>query len=180
MKHKQYENWILDGDTLSSKKKAELASHIAVCEECAHLQTGWMISKRLLEKATEKAPEKGFTNRWQETILRKQRVEMLRRYRLTLLGLLGLSFISTLVFLIASGSLEQMLASTLNGIAEFLIAITNGLSTLGFWIHRLPIYIPLTAGFILFGIVNAFLLASIFMLWNLKNRKKPVYETASN
>jgi hypothetical protein len=179
MKHKQYEKWILDGEILTAKKEAELASHITLCEECARLQSSWMVSKNLLETAIEKAPKEGFANRWQETILRKQRVEKIRQYRLALFGLLMLSFLSALVFLIASGSIGQMLATTLNGIAHFLISITNGLSTFGYWIRRLPVYIPLTAGFILFGLVNAFLMAGVFMLWNLKNRKKLVYETAA-
>jgi hypothetical protein len=179
MNHKQFEIWILDGVKLTLKRQKELNGHIAVCEECRSLQAGWTVSKNLLKNAAEKTPAPGFTSRWQETLVKKQRVEKIRGYRITLFGLLLLAFITSLVFLVASGSFEQMLASTFNSITQLLIGITNGLSSIGYWLRQLPVFVPLTAGFILFGLFNTFLLAIGFMLWNVKNRKKLAYETAS-
>lgn len=180
MKHKQFEFWILEDIELSEGQKKTLAQHLTECEECSRLYAGWMASKNLLQNAIEKTPKKGFSDRWRQTILIKQRAERIFKYRLTLLGFLMLTFITSVVILLANGSLEQMLARTLNNIAQLFLVITYGLSTFSFWIRQLPVYVPLALGFLILGFINAFLLTSVFMLWNLKNRKNLAYETNSN
>jgi hypothetical protein len=73
--------------------------------------------------------------------------------------------------MVASGSFLQMIADAFNDLTNMIVAITSGLSALGLWLYRMPIAIPLTLGFIFFGLVNAFIMVAAFTLWNLKQRK---------
>ena len=171
MNHKPYENWILDDQRLNASQKKELAGHLAECQHCKRLDTGWQASKQLMNHAAPKAPSSGFALRWTAYAEKKHNLEKVRRYRLTLTGLLFLSFTASLIYMVASGSFMQILADTFNGIANLLIGITSGLSSLGVWLYNLPIAIPLTIGFIFFGLMNAFVIVALFTLWNLKQRK---------
>lgn len=178
MKHKQYEEWVFEEVNLTSDQQKELCKHLDECQDCSHLRASWMASKNLLENASLKTPAPGFTLRWQDTLVRKQRAEKIRQYRFALFGFLMIAFIAAVTYLVLSGSFMQLLANSFNGLSQILIGITNSLSTLGYWLHQVPVYIPLTLGFILFGLLNAFLMVSLFMLWNLINRKKLAHEAA--
>ena len=72
--------------------------------------------------------------------------------------------------MLATESFIQVFANGFSMISELIIGITTSLSNLGYWLSRLPIAVPITVGFLLFGLFNAFLLAGIFFLWNLKQR----------
>ncbi|MDP2966618.1 MAG: hypothetical protein Q8N39_11400 [Pelolinea sp.] len=177
MKHLPYENWILDEPKLSREEVKSLAYHLASCKQCNQLKSGWETSKLVLTQAKLIAPVPGFSARWQKTLIKKCNTEKVRRYRITLFGLLMLAFSASLIYIVASGSFMQILANFFNSIIQTIIAVTNGLSTLGVWINKLPTVVPLAAGFIFFGLVNAFLMAAVFLFWNLKNRKTLVNET---
>lgn len=178
MKHKPYENWILDEATLTSQQEKILAEHLTICTECRMLQAGWLASNKLLENPVMKAPAPGFSARWQEIYQKKCRDEKVRRYRLTLCGLLILAFTASLTYLVTSGSFLHLFANFFNIISRLVFGITNSLSTFGYWIRSLPAFVPISAGFIIFGLLNAFFIAGLFTLWNLKNRKVWVYEAA--
>jgi hypothetical protein len=171
MNHKLYESWILDEPQLSAEQKKELAKHLSVCPQCSHLDTGWQASKRLMSQAAKRKPADGFAMRWQDYAEKKRNLEKVRRYRLSLIGGVIFLFMSSLAYMILSGSVMRMLADTFNGIANIIINITSGLSTFGQWLYRMPIAVPLTLGFIFFGLVNAFIMVALFTLWNLKQRK---------
>ena len=171
MKHKQFEEWILDEPVLTDDQKKELRDHLKICPECQQLNLNWQGSNQILLQASIKTPSPGFTQRWQITFERKSRKEKTLRYRLTLLGLLGLAFAGSLIFMISSGVFFQMLSNTFTGVIQLFVAITHGLSGVGILFNSLPAYVPFTLAFTLFGLVNAFLLAGTFTLWNLKNRK---------
>ncbi len=171
MNHKLYENWILDEPRLNTSQKKELEKHLSACPHCKHLDTGWQASKRLMRHAVQKTPSPGFGLRWQAYTQKKHNLAKVRRYRLTLMGLLTLAFIASLIYIVASGSILQMLADVFNGFTSLIIAITSGLSSLGYWLYHMPIAIPLTLGFIFFGLINAFIMVALFTLWNLKQRK---------
>lgn len=171
MKHKLYERWILDEMSLTRAQQQKLASHLHTCKSCLALQTGWTASKKLISLTATHQPATGFSDRWQQTIIKKSQIEKVRRYRLTIFGLVLLAFASTLTYTIASGSLMQTFA---NGIAVFsnvFMKITNGLSSIGYWLNHLPIVVPLTAGFAFFGLLTAFMMSGIFFLWNIRKRK---------
>jgi len=177
MKHLPYENWILDEPRLTREEIQALTDHLAGCKQCSQLRSGWEASKLLLNQAKLITPTPGFTARWQNTLIKKSKTERVRRYRITLIGLLLLAFAASMTYMVASGTFMQLLANFFNSIFQTIIAITNGLSTLGIWINKLPATIPLAAGFLFFGLVNAFLLSAVFLFWNLKNRKTLAHET---
>ncbi len=171
MNHKPFENWILDESQLSADQKKEMARHLSACPHCRRLDSGWQASKRLMRHAVEKTPAPGFTQRWHVYAQRKRDMIKVRRYRLGMASLLFLAFIASLTYMIASGSIMQMLADVFNGITNIVIGITSGLSALGYWLYRLPIAVPLTLGFIFLGLINAFVFVALFAAWNLKQRK---------
>jgi len=171
MKHKQYESWILDEVPLTDARQQELDAHLEVCESCRLLRRSWIASKQLITQSAAQVPASGFTERWQITILKKCRIEKVRRYRLTLFGLILLAFASSVVYMLVSGSFMQMFANGFTMISEIVMGVTNGLSTISYWLSRLPIAVPVTAVFIFFGLINAFIMVGIFFLWNLKQRK---------
>ncbi len=180
MKHSQYKHWILDESDLKSEERRMLKEHLAVCKECRQLNAGWNASRKMLLNPVQAGPAPGFVVRWQETVARKTRLEKVRRYRLTIAGFVFAGFLATLVYLITSGSFMQMLADSFNSVSRVIFAITGGLSTIGFWLRRLPLAVPLAAGFILFGMLTAFLMVMAFTLWNINNRKKFAHEITAD
>lgn len=180
MKHSQYKHWILDEVVLKPEERNMLKGHLAGCGECQQLKAGWEASQMMLAKRVLAAPAPGFANRWQSTLTRKSRVEKVRSHRLAVSGFVLLGFFTSLVYMVASGSFLHVLADSFNSFTHLLIAITNGLSTLGLWLGRLPIAVPIAAGFILFGLITAFLMTMAFALWNINNRKKLAYEIVSD
>ncbi|MBM3138193.1 MAG: hypothetical protein FJZ98_08405 [Chloroflexi bacterium] len=134
----------------------------------------------MLFKPVLAAPAPGFADRWHATVARKVRTDKIRSQRLTVSGFVLLGFAASLIYIIASGSFLHMLADSFNSFMQLVIAITNGLSTLGLWLGRLPIIVPIAAGIILFGLMTAFLMTMAFALWNINKRKKLVYEIATN
>ena len=176
MNHKLYENWILDEPELSAAQKKELAKHLSTCPQCKRMDTGWQASKQLMSRAAAKAPTTGFDLRWNAYAEKKRNHEKIRRYRLSLTGLLFLSFTASLIYMVASGSFMQMLADAFNGITNLIIGLTSGLSSLGLWVYSLPVAIPLTIGFIFFGLMNAFIIVALFTIWNLKHKRAQVDE----
>jgi len=180
MKHKPYETWILDESILTSAQREELHNHLAVCPKCRQLMKSWLVSKQLLVQTAQKSPAPGFAQRWQMTFDRKLHIEKVRQHRFTLIRLLLLAFVGSLTYMIASGVFMQMVSNTFSGMMQLVIAITHGLSGIGIIFRSLPVFVPITIGFILFGLINAFLLAGFFTLWNLKNRKLHSYEVPSD
>lgn len=49
--------------------------------------------------------------------------------------------------------------------------MTDGLSNIGSWFYQVPIAVPLTIGFVFFGLLNAFIMVGLFTLWDIKQRK---------
>lgn len=179
MKHSQYKHWILDDITLPIEQKRLLAQHLTACDECRQLKHGWDASRELLVSSAMAVPAHGFTSRWQETYQRKCRLEKVRRYRITLAGLLLLAFIASLTYMVASGSFLHILANFFTSLTQLILAVTRGLTYLGYWLGRLPVVVPLVGGFLFIGVITSFTMTALFALWNIQNRKKLAYETVS-
>jgi hypothetical protein len=171
MNHKQFESWILDEPKLSDSQKMDLQRHLAACPKCSQLDTGWQVSRKLMEQAAVKAPEAGFSLRWHAFAEKKCQMKIVRRQRITILLVLFAIFLTSLTYMVASGSFLHMLADIFTGTTNLLFSLTKGLSTIGYWITRLPVVVPLTIGFIFFGLINAFILVGLFTAWNIKQRK---------
>ena len=180
MKHKQFENLILNDMPLSTKEKKELETHLQTCQSCRALQAGWVASRLLIGHAAPHQPASGFTARWRQTIIKKQQIEKVRRYRLSIFFLLVLAFTGAVAYMVISGSVMQSLANGFAVVSDLTIKVTNGLSTLGYWVQNAPIIIPITVGFLLFGFFSAFIMSGIFFLWNLKRRELVLNEIKSN
>ena len=176
MNHKQFERWILDEPKLSDSQKADLQTHITACPKCSQLDTGWQTSRKLMEQAPAKTPEAGFNLRWHAYAEKKYQMKIVRRQRITIFLVLVAVFFISLTYMIASGSFLHMLADIFTGTTSLLFNLTKGLSTLGYWINRLPLVVPLTVGFIIFVLINAFILVGLFALWNIKQRKPQTHE----
>ena len=172
MKHKQYEHWILDEESvLTEDQKKELAGHLSQCSACRSLQAGWASSKKLLEKAPLMQPASDFTSRWEKTLERKMRAEKVLRYRLTWFAILLLSTIGILSYFLISGRFSLLLANSFNTLSRLIFGITVGLSDFGYWIRSLPMLVPISTGFILFGFMSAFLAVTLMVYIDLKNRR---------
>jgi hypothetical protein len=171
MKHKLFENWILSDIPLEKQQQSQLNEHLVNCENCRRLYRNWTASKKLIQQSIDQKPAPGFVTRWQTTIIIKEQIAKIRRFRLSLLGLLFTAFLTSVIYIVVSGSFLELFANGFTMISELTVSLTNGLSNFGYWLGRLPIAVPLTAGFIFFGLINAFLMAGIFFLWNLKQRK---------
>ena len=171
MNHKQFENWILDEPELNKSQKQELKNHLTACSQCRQLETGWQASKVLITQASTRSPESGFKLRWLAVAEKKKQMAKVRSYRLTLFSLLILAFTASLTYMITSGYFLHMLADICNSASRLVMATTNGLSTLGTWLYQVPIAIPFAIAFLLFGLLNAFIMVGLFTLWNIKQRK---------
>ena len=170
MKHKQYEILILEDKSLSIQESNKLETHLQSCKSCRALQTGWNASNQLIRHASPHQPAPGFAARWQQTIIKKRQIEKVRRYRLSMFFLLVLAFTGAVAYLVVSGSVMQSLANGFAILSNLTVKVTNGLSTLGYWIQSVPIISPLLVGFLLFGFFSAFMMSGIFFIWNLNRR----------
>jgi len=180
MKHKQYENWILNERQLSGRENAELEAHLQSCQQCRDLQSGWLASKQLIKQAADHHPAPGFAARFQNTMIKQRRTEKIRRHRLSIFSLIVLAFTASAVYLVATGSMMQSITNGITLISDAIMQLTTGLSTLGYWISSLPIAIPLTVGFIFFGFFSALMMVGAFFLWNLRQRERVVNEIKIN
>ena len=93
MKHKLYENWILNDDPIEKQQQSQLNAHLESCKSCRILLKNWTASKKLILQSIDQKPAPGFSNRWQELIIIKEQTAKVRRYRLSLFGLLLLAFL---------------------------------------------------------------------------------------
>jgi predicted anti-sigma-YlaC factor YlaD len=171
MNHKQFESWILDEPKLSDSQKMVLQGHLAACPKCKQLDTGWQASKELMKQAATKAPEPGFSMRWQAFAEKKCQMKIVRRQRISILIALLAVFALSLTYMVASGSFLHMLADIFSSATSLVIGLTKGLSSIGYWLNHQSFVIPLTIGFIFFGLINAFILVGLFTVWNIKQRK---------
>jgi len=171
MKHKQYERWILDEIVLDNQQQKELESHLLTCKSCQALQAGWNATRLLISNATAHTPQPGFANRWQMTIARKCQIEKVRRYRISMFMLVVAAFLGAITYALFTGSIMQSIANGITILSDLFVRLTSGFSTLGYWVNRLPIFVPISLGFLLFGLFTAFVMAGMFFLWNLRQRK---------
>ena len=176
MKHKQFENWIVGEASLTYEQQGQLDKHLNDCSSCRRLQIGWKASKQLIHQSAAHTPSPGFAARWEQTLIRKKQLENIRNFRLTLLGLILLALATSIGYVWVTGSAAPLFANSITLFSDLVMGISYGLSTIGYWVNNLPIAVPITAGFFFLGLVNAFALACIFLIWNLNNRKLLVNE----
>ena len=180
MKHSQYEHWILDDQPLTESEFQDLANHLRSCEHCQKIQVGWIASRQQLSKVQFVLPNDGFVSRWQTTMQSKCQIEKVQRYRLTIFSIITMAMGGFIGYLWASGSFTYLFANLFNSLTGLFFAITNGLASLGYVINRLPSAFPVAIGFLIFGFINAFFVASMFTLWNIKQKELVVNEVTNH
>jgi hypothetical protein len=126
---------------------------------------GWEMSEQLILNTPQHPPAPGFTQRWNVSLAKRKRRHGLLRLRLSILGTLLLILTSFITYLVATGSLIHWLAYLFNFLSEAIFTITKGLTGLETLISRIPAPVPLAAGLLLVGLINALLFFLLLTCW---------------
>jgi len=169
MKHKLYKIWILENPPLNQNEKRQLSEHLAVCSHCRQLQTNWLKIKELIINVPIHKPAPGFSKRWHLTLAKRREQEKSNRVRRTLIVMVLSMMMGSLVYFIQNNQLMNWLVVALNASTSFFIIITKGLAGIGNWMSKEPTA-AFSVGFLLFGFVVAFLMVSVFTLWQILKR----------
>jgi predicted anti-sigma-YlaC factor YlaD len=71
--HLRFEEWLLSASSLTPEEHALLQEHLKSCESCRRLLDAWQEVDYQLKAAPLRAPEPGFTHRWQVRLAQEQR-----------------------------------------------------------------------------------------------------------
>ena len=116
MKHRPFEDWLLDDQPLDPTQKRELDAHLRACNACRAIAE----SNLALRSARVIAPAPGFTARWQERLVLARRAQRRR----TLLGTLFFSLGGLLLLALLAG---PILVSLIGSPAEWISAMVRAL-----------------------------------------------------
>jgi len=116
MKHRPFEDWLLDDQPLDPTQKRELDAHMRACNACRAIAE----SNLALRSARVIAPAPGFTARWQERLVLARRAQRRR----TLLGTLFFSLGGLLLLALLAG---PILVSLIGSPAEWISAMVRAL-----------------------------------------------------
>jgi hypothetical protein len=175
MKHRPFEEWLLDDLPLNPTQKRELDGHLRDCQACAAIAE----ANLALRSSRLAAPAPGFSVRWQERLVLARRAQRRR----TLIGTLFFALGGlALLALLAGPTLLSLIASP----AEWITAMVSGLlfvyttlvavSEAGSVILRmLPNYIPPFAWLILFSAMSGLTLLWSVSIWRLTRRPQGVH-----
>lgn len=114
MKHRPFEDWLLDDQPLDPTQKRELDAHMRTCNACCAIAE----SNLALRSARVIAPAPGFTARWQERLVLARRAQRRR----TLLGTLFFSLGGLLLLALLAG---PTLVSLIGSPAEWISAMVH-------------------------------------------------------
>ncbi len=79
MSHQPFENWILDGESLSVEERRKLQAHVDTCAQCQRLSQRWGAVHLELRARPMAAPYPGFTQRWREGLVERRAREQRRQ-----------------------------------------------------------------------------------------------------
>ena len=114
MKHRPFEDWLLDDQPLDPTQKRDLDAHLLACNACR----GIAESNLALRSARVVAPAPGFTARFQERLVLARRAQRRR----TLLGILFFSLGGLTLLALLAGPL---LVSLIGSPAEYISAMIH-------------------------------------------------------
>ena len=174
MKHRPFEDWLLDDQLLDPAQKHELDMHLRICDSCR----GIAESNLALRSARIVGPAPGFTARFQERLVVARRAQRRR----TLLGTLFFSLGGVLLLAFLAG---PPLVSLLGSPAEWLSAMVQALLFLyttvmavagaGLVIFRvLPGFMPPFIWLILLSTLSGLGLLWSVSIWRLMRRPQGV------
>jgi hypothetical protein len=116
MKHRPFEDWLLEDQPLDPTQKRELNAHLRACNACRAVAE----SNLALRSARVIAPAPGFSARWQERLILARRAQR----RKTLLGTLFFSLGGLILLALLAGPL---LVSLIGSPAEWISAMVRAL-----------------------------------------------------
>lgn len=174
MKHRPFEDWLLDDQPLNPTQKRDLDAHLRECKVCK----GIAESNLALRSARLVAPAAGFTNRWQERLVVARRAQRRR----TLLGSLFFSVGGLLLLAVLLGPyVVSLIGSPAEWIAAMVraalfiyttaIAVTEAGSVL---VRVLPGFVPPFVWLVLFSTLSGFALLWSVSIWRLMRRPQGV------
>lgn len=174
MKHRPFEDWLLDDQPLNPTQKRELDAHLRACKVCSAIAE----SNLALRSARLVAPAPGFTTRWQERLVLARRAQRRR----TLLGTLFFSLGGLLLLALLVGPL---VASVLGSPAEWIAAMVRALLFIytttmaiaeagSILVRVLPGFVPPFVWLILFSTMSGFALLWSISIWRLMRRPQGV------
>ena len=174
MKHRPFEDWLLDDQLLDPAQKRELDAHLNICNACRAIAE----SNLALRSARIVGPAPGFTARFQERLVLARRVQRRR----TLLGTLYFSLGGLLLLAVLAGpALVSLIGSPADWIAAmvevFLFIYTTTVAVLeaGTVVFRvLPTFVPPFGWLVLLSTLSGLGLLWSVSIWRLVRRPQGV------
>ncbi|MDK1118874.1 MAG: hypothetical protein QGM50_08815 [Anaerolineae bacterium] len=126
MKHRPFENWLLDSQLLDSKQKHELDIHLRTCKACSAIAEAILA----LRSSKQVKPAPGFSSRWSDRLVLARRTQRRR----TILGI-TLFCLGGLVFfgILAGPTVSSLIGSPgewLSGMVKSLLFIYTNLTAI--------------------------------------------------
>jgi hypothetical protein len=177
MRHKPYENWILEGTSLSRSESILLTNHLKSCSQCQLLQSTWLASEKQFIDARMHAPQPGFTQRWQSHLIYRREHERSRQVRRNLFMIVLLMVFASTIYMLQNHLLTTWIVSAVSLVTSLFFNISKALAGFNMELNQSPV---LFFGFsvLSFGAILAFLTAIVFFIWNLlkKNEREKAHE----
>lgn len=174
MNHIPYEDWLLSGEALDPSQEAELKEHLASCESCQELAQAWQSVAATIQTAPEMVPAPGFTERWQEKLIKAKAARQRRLTWLILVLCLGgaLASLAGIIFLNGSVSGVAIMTALLQGISQAFStgdAVIDGARDL---FVRLPIGVTLIVWIIIASSLCFWSLIWFTFVWRLPRLRR--------
>lgn len=172
MSHQPFEAWILDPGDLTADERRALRAHLAECANCQRLTDQWQRVHRQLRARPMAAPQPGFTERWQISLV-ERRLREQRRQAWKVFGLLaaGALFILLLLFgyLIATTSPTEWLARMVNFFASSREIIDLTSFAIQSWLAMTPLALNIALWIALTVSLSALTIVWGLIFWRTKS-----------
>jgi len=174
MKHRPFEDWLLDDQPLDPAQKRELDAHLRACEVCSAIAE----SNLALRSARVIAPVPGFTARWQERLVLARRAQRRRTLLGTLFfslgGLILLAFLAGPILVSLIGSPAEWISAMVHA-ALFIYTAILAITEAGSVIFRvLPGFVPPFVWLVLLSALSGLGLLWSVSIWRLMRRPQGV------
>jgi len=174
MKHRPFEDWLLEDQPLDPTQKRELNAHLRSCNACRAIAE----SNLALRSVRVIAPAPGFSARWQERLVLARRAQR----RKTLLGTLFFSLGGLILLALLAGPLlVSLIGSPAEWIALmvqaflFIYTMTLAITEAGSIILRvLPDFLPPFVWLVLLSTLSGLGLLWSVSIWRLMRRPQGV------
>ena len=167
MKHKNFENWILEGNQLSKDEAILLKEHLKTCPRCRQLKIAWTASEKQLLHFTRILPQPGFTQRWQNNLTHQQEKERSKQVRRVLILVAAMMLTAAAVYAFQNQLFNALAASFISRLTSLFFAVSKFLADFNTELNRTPILYYGCIGLI-FGMVLAFFISLAVLVWKVQ------------